>query len=71
MSADKSDNAGDELMRVTVRVPKALHDALAQRRHETGKSQNDLLIEAIARFLEVPVPSIAKGIPGPKPRRKH
>lgn len=69
MSAHKSDGADDDLTRVTARIPRSLHDALARRRDETGKSQNDLLVEAIARFLDVPVPMIAKGIPGPKPRR--
>lgn len=71
MSAAKSEGVESELMRVTIRIPKCLHDRLTRRRDETGKSQNDLVLEAIAKFLDVPVPTIAKGIPGPKPRQRR
>lgn len=58
-----------EFKRVTIRIPPALHDALWKRREETGQSLNDLLIEAAAKLVGMPVPQIEKGIPGPKPKR--
>jgi hypothetical protein len=58
------------IRRVTVRMPADIHAALLRRREETGQSLNDLLIEASARFVGLPVPAIPKGVPGPKPERK-
>jgi hypothetical protein len=57
------------ISRVTIRMPADLHSALLLRREETGHSLNDLLIEAAARLLGLPVPEIPKGLPGPKPRK--
>jgi predicted HicB family RNase H-like nuclease len=57
-----------ETKRVTIRVPSVLHDALWRRREETGQSLNDLLIEAAAKLVGMPVPEVPKGIPGPKPK---
>jgi hypothetical protein len=53
--------------RVTVRMPHDLHAALLRRRKEAGHSLNDLLVEATAKLLGLPVPEIPKGIPGRKP----
>jgi hypothetical protein len=50
-------------------MPPDLHAALLRRREESGESVNDLLVEATARLLGLPVPEIQKGIPGRKPRR--
>jgi hypothetical protein len=58
------------LKRVTIRVPQDIHDALMRRREETGQSLNDLLVEAAAKFVGMPVPKIPKGIPGRKPGNK-
>jgi hypothetical protein len=57
------------MRRVTIRMPHGLHDALLRRRDETRQSLNDMLIEAAAMFLGLPVPQVRKGIPGRKPRR--
>jgi hypothetical protein len=57
----------EELKRVTIRMPHDLHGALLRRREETGQSLNDLLIEAAARLVGVPVPPMPKGIPGRRP----
>lgn len=54
---------------MTIRMPADLHSALLQRREESGHSLNDLLIEAAAKLLGLPVPEIPKGLPGPKPRK--
>lgn len=58
-----------EVVRVTIRVPAALHRALWDKRQQTGQSLNDILIEAAATLLGIPVPTLQKGIPGPKPRK--
>jgi hypothetical protein len=58
------------ITRVTIRMPSDLHSALLQRREETGHSLNDLLIEASAKLLGLPVLTLPKGVPGPKPGRK-
>jgi hypothetical protein len=57
----------EELKRVTIRMPHDLHVALLRRREETGRSLNDLLIEAAAHLVGVPVPPMPKGIPGRRP----
>jgi hypothetical protein len=57
------------ITRVTIRMPADLHSALLQRREESGHSLNDLLIEAAAKLLGLPVPEIQKGVPGPKPQK--
>jgi hypothetical protein len=57
------------LKRVTIRMPADLHSALLQRREETGHSLNDLLIEAAAKLLGLPVPELPKAIPGRKPQK--
>jgi hypothetical protein len=59
-----------DLRRVTIRMPADLHAALLRRREETGQPLNDLLVEAAARLVGMPVPQIQKGIPGPKPGQK-
>jgi hypothetical protein len=51
-------------------MPTSLHEALLHRRKERRKSLNDLLIEAVAKLLRIPVPQIQKGIPGRKPAGK-
>jgi len=56
------------ITRVTIRMPVDLHAALLQRREASGQSLNDLLIEAAAKLVGVPVPEIPKRIPGPKPK---
>jgi hypothetical protein len=63
----KRQEAEGGITRVTIRMPTALHATLLARREETGQSLNDLLIEAAAHLLGVPVPAMTKGIPGPKP----
>ena len=69
MARKKSAQESEEgVKRVTIRIPLALHDALWDRREQTGQSLNDLLIEAAAKLVGMPVPQIEKGIPGPKPR---
>jgi hypothetical protein len=55
--------------RVTIRMPPDLHAALLRRREESGESLNDMLVEATARLLGLPIPAIQKGIPGRKPGR--
>jgi hypothetical protein len=55
--------------RVTIRMPRNLHAALLRRREESGHSLNDLLVEATAKLVGMPVPEIQKGIPGRKPGR--
>jgi hypothetical protein len=50
-------------------MPHDLHAALLRQREETGQSLNDLLVEATAKLVGMPVPNIQKGIPGRKPRR--
>jgi hypothetical protein len=57
-------------VQASIRIPRELHDALCKRREQTGKSLNDLLIEAAANFVGIPVPALPKGIPGRKPRKK-
>ena len=52
---------------VADRMPHDLHGALLRRQEETGQSLNDLLIEAAARLVGVPVPPMPKGIPGRRP----
>ena len=56
----------EELKRVTIRMTNDLHGR-SRRREETGQSLNDLLIEAAARLVGVPVPPLPKGIPGRRP----
>jgi hypothetical protein len=63
-----NDSAAD-LKRVTIRMPYDLHAALIRRREETGRSLNDLMVEATARLVGVSVPQLAKGVPGPRPKR--
>jgi hypothetical protein len=65
----RRDAPGGATRRVTIRVPQDLHAALLRKREETGQSLNDLLIEAAAGLVGMPVPQIQKGIPGPKPGR--
>ena len=57
------------MTRVTIRMPSSLHEALLQRREQTAQSLNDLLIEAAAQLLGLPVPHFPKRIPGRKPTR--
>ena len=66
MAKDRISNRQQEVKQIAVRLPKVLHDALWQRRLETGQSLNDLLIEAAAKFVGIPVPPLVKGVPGPK-----
>lgn len=69
MVKKKDKNPESGITRVTIRMPSDLHSVLLQRREETGNSLNDLLIEATAKFLGIPVPEMPKGIPGRKPRK--
>ena len=69
MARRKESEPKGVITRVTIRMPAHLHSALRQRRVETGHSLNDLLIEAAAKLLGIPVPEIPKGIPGRKPRK--
>lgn len=57
----------NRIRRVTIRMPGHLHEALLNRRDETGESVNDMLVVATACLLGLPVPTIRKGIPGRKP----
>jgi hypothetical protein len=67
--AKKKAEPRGSIRRVTIRLPSDLHEELLHRRDETGESLNDMLVEATARLLGLPVPEIQKGIPGRKPRR--
>lgn len=68
--AGKKDAQQSAIRRVTIRMPHDIHAALLRRREETGQSLNDLLVEAAATLVGMPVPKIQKGIPGRKPGRK-
>ena len=70
MAKQKTVQPDSEVARIVVRLPKVLHEALWQRRLETGQSLNDLLIEAAAKFVEIPVPRLVKGVPGPKRQQR-
>lgn len=70
MAKEKEPRAEGEVTRVTIRMPAELHAALLKRREGTGHSLNDLLVEAAARLLGVPVPEMPKGIPGRRPGKR-
>lgn len=71
MARKKGVSTVSGIRRVSIRMPTPIHEALLQRREETGQSLNDLVIEAAAKLLGVPVPAVPKGIPGPKPKKQE
>lgn len=66
----KGEGAAEQvrLVRVTLRLPASLHDQLSNKRGVSGPSVNDLIVEAVAKYLGVPVPEVSKRLPGRKPR---
>lgn len=44
-------SAPENVVRTVIRLPKSLHSQLANAAHHTQRSQNDIMIEAISRFL--------------------
>lgn len=71
MARRKEREPEGRITRVTIRMPADLHAALLQQREQSGQSLNDLLIEAAAKLLGIPVPAIPKGIPGRKPGKQR
>ena len=60
----------EEMRRVTIRLPMALHEALLTHREQSGKSLNDILIEAIAKLVGCAFLNSKRAFQGRNRRRK-